>query len=241
MENLKVIYDNRGNDEFAGDWGLSIFVELSEENLLFDTGAKPEILKRNMENFGIAPREIDAVFISHNHWDHVGGLPFILNENKSFDIFIPEEEVQNFEEKLPEGVVCVPISSTTYISDRTIALKPMETGIPSPRVEQSLLVSTVNGYVLLVGCSHPGILEIAKKATQVVGEKLFLIIGGFHLYKLGDKEIKEIAQKLKEFASFVAPCHCTGEKGIEIFKEEWKDNFIEVFAGLEIPLDEKVL
>jgi 7,8-dihydropterin-6-yl-methyl-4-(beta-D-ribofuranosyl)aminobenzene 5'-phosphate synthase len=106
-----------------------------------------------------------------------------------------------------------------------------------PAYEHSLVISTAEGFLLLTGCSHPGIVEIAKKAVTICGEELFLIVGGFHLYKSADERIIEVAEELKRFTRFVAPCHCTGEREIEIFKEIWKDRFVEAAAGVEIPLE----
>jgi len=237
MENLKILYDNTAVNGFAPDWGFSALVELSEETILFDTGAKPEVLAENMERFGVDPSEIDTVFISHNHWDHTGGLPYLLEKNGNFELFIPEPDCPEFEENLPESVVCVPISAPTYISERAISTGMMTTGMEKPAYEHSLIVSTAEGFLLLTGCSHPGIVEIAKKAVTICGEELFLIVGGFHLYKSSDEKIIEVAEELKRFTRFVAPCHCTGERGIELFKEIWKDRFVEVAAGVEIPLE----
>ncbi|WP_163329338.1 MBL fold metallo-hydrolase [Desulfurobacterium thermolithotrophum] len=234
MENLKILYDNRALSGYREDWGFAALIELSDETILFDTGAKPEVLAENLKKFGVNIEEVDVVFISHNHWDHIGGLPYILKKNKDFELFVPEPDCVEFEENLPESVVCVPITTPTYISERAVSTGIMETGIEKPSFEHSLIVSTAEGFVLLTGCSHPGIVEIAKKATEICGEELFLIVGGFHLYKSPDEKIIEVAEELKIFTRFVAPCHCTGERGIELFKEILKDRFVEAAAGVEI-------
>ncbi len=239
METLTILYDNRALPPFLPDWGFSALIELKEESILFDTGAKPEVLKKNMETAGVDPSSIDKVFISHNHWDHVGGLPYVLSKNDSVEIYVPETDYFEIEKELPETAICVPVSAPTYISERALSTGILPTGLEKPSEEQSLIVFTERGALLITGCSHPGIVEIAKKAVSLVGETLFLTVGGFHLYKSTDDEILEVCKELKNFTQFVAPCHCTGDRAISLFKESWGDRFVEAVAGLEIPLSEE--
>ncbi|RUM42379.1 MAG: MBL fold metallo-hydrolase [Desulfurobacterium sp.] len=240
MESLVIVYDNRATEGFKADWGFSALVELEDELILFDTGASPEVLKENLELAEVAPEEIDVVFISHNHWDHTGGLPFILERNREVELFVPESSCSYFEELLPETAVCVPVSEPVKISERALSTGVLPTGMDNPKEEQALIVGTPSGYLLLVGCAHPGIVEIAKKAVSLVGEELFLIVGGFHLYNSPKEETEKVAEELLNLTRFVAPCHCTGDVGIEVFRRTFGDRFIEVKAGVEIPLEEDV-
>ena len=70
---LKIVYDNEALKGYKKDWGFSCLVE-GEKNILFDTGAKADILLENMKKMGIDVKKIDAVVLSHNHRDHTGGL-----------------------------------------------------------------------------------------------------------------------------------------------------------------------
>ena len=234
VESIRVLYDNRSKDGFVADWGFSAFIEADCGNILFDTGADATVLSRNMELFGISPNDVDAVFISHNHWDHTGGLKYIVSAKSDIEVFVPESDCEEFEEELPESSICVPISEPTYISECAVSTGVMNTGLEKPSHEQSLVLKTQEGSVLVVGCSHPGIVNIVRFAYELAGEKLFLVIGGFHLYKKSRSEVIQIAESLKEFVENVAPCHCTGEEAIGLFKEVWKDKFIEVVAGSEL-------
>jgi len=88
---ISIIYDNTVfKKNLQSDWGFSALIE--EKNtpkILFDTGANGKILLSNLEKMGIDPISIDEVFISHAHFDHIGGLSAFLNVNKKAKIYIP--------------------------------------------------------------------------------------------------------------------------------------------------------
>ncbi len=190
---LTIVYDNEvfeENPNLKSDWGFSCFIE-GKENILFDTGTKGDILISNMKALNVDPREIDKIVISHEHFDHNGGLGEILKHTKDVEIYrikgsIPGVKVIEVGEdkvELADG-----IWSTGKLGGLFIK-------------EQSLVLEGKEGWYVLVGCSHPGvdkILERAKDIGDVVG-----IIGGFH----GFKKL-EVFKELK----FICPCHCTSLK-----------------------------
>ena len=100
--------------------------------------------------------------------------------------------------------------------------------------EQSLLIDTKRGIILIVGCSHPGILNIATKAKNILNKKIHLILGGLHLRGYPRAHLFHIISLLKNETERIAPCHCTGEDATEIIKEVWKEGFIEVAVGTSI-------
>jgi 7,8-dihydropterin-6-yl-methyl-4-(beta-D-ribofuranosyl)aminobenzene 5'-phosphate synthase len=64
---------------FMAEQGLSIMVETdSGQKVLFDAGASEAVLMNNLKAVEVEPKDFSAVFVSHGHYDHVGGLvPFI--------------------------------------------------------------------------------------------------------------------------------------------------------------------
>jgi 7,8-dihydropterin-6-yl-methyl-4-(beta-D-ribofuranosyl)aminobenzene 5'-phosphate synthase len=75
---LTVVYDNEASQAgLQADWSFSCLVEDNGLRLLFDTG----LLLRNFEKLNLDPHNIPEIFISHSHWDHVGGLLDILRLN----------------------------------------------------------------------------------------------------------------------------------------------------------------
>ena len=85
------IYDNyQVNPDLKTGWGFSCLVEVRNGlKILFDTGADGKTLLYNMKKLGTNPALIDEVFISHTHFDHIGGLSEFLNINKKAKIYIP--------------------------------------------------------------------------------------------------------------------------------------------------------
>lgn len=98
--------------------------------------------------------------------------------------------------------------------------------------ELSLSLSTEKGEVLFVGCSHSGVENIVQESLDKTGNKVDLLIGGFHLLPFDRKETNKICIKLKnEFkVAKVAPGHCTGHLAFKTLSDLYKKDFI--YAGL---------
>ena len=212
---ITIVYDNEVKQPgLKADWGFSCLIETQDAPpVLFDTGADGSILLHNMSQLKIDPGVIGIVVISHPHWDHSGGLKALLKVNKDAELYLP----QSF-----------PIGG---ISERkiTVVKEPLQirnnifnTG-ELDGIEQSLVVNTDKGLLVVVGCSHPGvgsILDAASRFGQVYG-----IIGGFH----GFRDFKRL-----EGLSFICPCHCTAHKA-EI-KRLFADQCMDCGAGVVIEL-----
>lgn len=193
---ITIVYDNEANAGLTSGWGFSCLVE-TEEKILFDTGDDGEKLICNLRQLNIQPKSIAAVAISHNHWDHTGGLREFLKLNNNAKVLHPKS-----------------FSKPTEISPGVHSTGALGTFIK----EQSLVVNTDEGNVVITGCAHPGLGKIINKAKQL-GE-IYGVIGGFHEFsKL------EMLQNIK----LIAPCHCTQYK--QEIKERYPAQFREIKAG----------
>ena len=83
---IKIIYDKYSLDEklYTG-WGVSFLID---DRILFDTGEDGEKLIHNMEYLGVHYEKIEAIVISHDHWDHTGGLRNILKKNRNVLVYV---------------------------------------------------------------------------------------------------------------------------------------------------------
>jgi 7,8-dihydropterin-6-yl-methyl-4-(beta-D-ribofuranosyl)aminobenzene 5'-phosphate synthase len=97
--------------------------------------------------------------------------------------------------------------------------------------ELSLAISTPDGLVIVVGCSHPGIDKIVEAATKI-NPRIYFIAGGFHLVVSKDEEIEKIVVALRDTykVAYVAPGHCTGEPTFTALKKAFGDRYL--YAGL---------
>lgn len=85
-----VLSDNRGLDpQLEKEHGLCVYLETAKYKCLLDTGAS-DIFVRNAAKLNVDLSEVDYVFISHGHADHIGGLPFFLKLNSKAKIVMSE-------------------------------------------------------------------------------------------------------------------------------------------------------
>jgi 7,8-dihydropterin-6-yl-methyl-4-(beta-D-ribofuranosyl)aminobenzene 5'-phosphate synthase len=88
---VTVLSDNRRLDEtLKQEHGLSVLLDTGKFKILLDTGASGLFIQ-NAERLGIDIMEIDYVFISHGHADHIGGLIPFLNINPKAKILISKK------------------------------------------------------------------------------------------------------------------------------------------------------
>lgn len=181
---ITILYDNTVSDSrLAADFGFSCLVAAHGKTILFDTGAKADILVKNMAAMGVDPSSIDMVMISHDHWDHNGGMSLVAGGRAP--IYVPD----SFATKLP---------GLTKIRDcRQISEGIYSTG-ELAGIEQSLVVQLGEEVVVVAGCAHSGVREILAAAGQF--GKVAALVGGLH----GFDELDLIAD-----LKVVCPTHCT--------------------------------
>lgn len=227
---LTILYDNNCYDHrLKSSWGFSCLVELDEKTILFDTGGDGEILLYNMRVLNKDPKTIDLIVLSHIHGDHTGGIWSLLREKPTLQVYIPESFPQEFEQRVKKyGAGVVRVNAPLEIDRGIYSTGEMDHGIK----EQSLFIHMPKGTILITGCAHPGIVNILEKVKTAVKEDIYMVIGGWHLSSAGEREIKEIMEVFHKMGiRNVAPCHCTGERAMAMFKSEYGENFIQAGVG----------
>ncbi|MBS3733126.1 MAG: MBL fold metallo-hydrolase [Desulfobacterales bacterium] len=187
---ITILYDNDALDtRLASDWGFAALIEAAGRRILFDTGAKGQILMENMSLLGISPESIDEIFISHDHWDHTGGLLKIL-EQKPVRVYVPDTI-----SKVVPARETVSLSRPAEIHDQIYSTGTLK------NIEQAMCIRQDGKVAVIAGCSHPGVATILSAASEIGPTSA--LIGGLH----GFSDFPAISS-----LDLVCATHCTRHK-----------------------------
>jgi 7,8-dihydropterin-6-yl-methyl-4-(beta-D-ribofuranosyl)aminobenzene 5'-phosphate synthase len=224
-------------DRAAGNWGLSL---LLGDDLLFDTHGVSAILMRRMREERVDVFGIRDIVISHDHWDHTNGLWGFLLQNRAVNVHVcphaGEALTRNIEVFGGSVRTCGGFQS---IRDGLVTTGELPAALNGNTLyEQALVLASAAGLVVVTGCAHPGIVTILEKVRQWSREKIYLVLGGFHLLDARDAEILRVIDRMKDLGvANVAPTHCTGEQATVLMKHHFGSRFVEIRNGsnVEIP------
>lgn len=229
---VTVVYDNNTYDtQLETAWGFSCLVQGAGKTVLFDTGGDGNILMRNMSKLHIDPGNIDGIVLSHEHDDHTGGLHEFLRKNSSATVFLLKSFTERFKSVIRKfGSPVFEVESPVKISENICLTGSLGTG--SAIREQSLIVRSEKGVIVITGCAHPGIVRILHHVKELMKDDIFLVMGGFHLKDKSSNELLEIITHFRQMqVKHAAPCHCTGKQAIQYFRSEYQQDFIETGVG----------
>jgi 7,8-dihydropterin-6-yl-methyl-4-(beta-D-ribofuranosyl)aminobenzene 5'-phosphate synthase len=233
---LHVVFNNVPYQaDLETSWGFACLIEGLEKTVLFDTGGDGGILLSNMEQLDLDAKAVETVVLSHIHGDHTGGLDGFLVRNPDVTVFMPESFPASFRHDVERlGAAIETVTGPRQLMNSVYSTGEMGQGIK----EQALIVDTSRGLVVMTGCAHPNVADMAEQAHEYLDKKIYLLMGGFHLGRKSEADIRTIIQRLKALGvEKVAPSHCTGDNAIALFRQEWQENFIEGGLGavIEVP------
>jgi len=217
----------------ASSWGLSLYVEIDygeeRHRILMDTSGSSDVLFTNIRKLGVNLSDVEAVFISHWHMDHCGSLSHVLPLLRpQTPVYVPSlnpSGIRTVREAEGTPIVC---SNSLSLMDGVMSTGEMIGGVS----EHSLVINLRDkGLVVLAGCSHPGIVNIVKRAQQVSGvSKVYAVIGGFHISS--KREGAHVAEFLqKSDVKLVSPCHCTGASARDAIADIIKSRCVKNGSG----------
>jgi len=267
---------------YLGQHGVSFLLEGTKGSntarILVDVGQNSPALLNNMRIMNISPSVIDAVVLTHCHYDHTQGVANLLKETGKRDIpviahsdifrthFITEpyfrhvgimpgdsrEEIEKAGGSLvltrdahvatPGIVTTGEVKRQTDFEEVGIGLKTMEKGevIDDPMLDDISVLARVKGkgLVIVTGCSHAGIVNIARHAIELTDcDKIEGIVGGLHLIDAPEARIKRTVEELcKLNPAWIYAGHCTGFKAqVELYLA-FGDRFSPLHTGMQIEI-----
>ena len=211
---VRIVTDNEAQAGFKSDWGFSCLIETDNCNLLFDTGYSRDILAFNLQQLHVPREAIGTMVLSHEHSDHIGGLNAV--RHPGMRVFVPSSFSRRFKHAVAQVTQMIDVTRPQEIVPGVYTTGELGAW---QKKEQSLVLKTPNGMVVVTGCGHPG-LEAILAAAATFGQ-LYGIIGGFHSFSQ-----LELLHEL----DLIVPCHCTAHKR-EIL-ERYPDKTERCGAGL---------
>ncbi len=137
------------------------------------------------------------------------------------------------------------VKRQTDFEEVRIGLKTIENGmvVDDLVLDDISVVANVKdkGLVIITGCSHAGIINIANQAIEVSGgNKIEGIIGGLHLVEASDTVIKRTVDELSKLnVAWISAGHCTGFKAqVELYRA-FGERFLPLHTGMHFELVSK--
>ena len=250
MLRITALMDNKPSENKAliAEHGLSLLARYGEKRILFDCGSGANTLA-NAHRLGIDLKNLDAVVLSHSHYDHAAGFRDLTEAGLGSPLLCTGAHF--FEPKFAvSGVCCTDLSAgfdrafmeshsirqqevadvyTPFPGVHLIAgfprvhdfekiperfLRRSETGfIPDDFADEICMALDVEGgLAVLVGCSHPGILNMMTHVRQVLGKPIRAVFGGTHLVEADGHRIDLTIHSLQDMGlEILGLSHCSGD------------------------------
>jgi len=225
-------------------WGFACLVEAHGKTVLFDTGGDPAVLRDNLAALKVDASRIEAVVISHFHGDHTFGAPGAGVKN-GLPVYTPRsfERYSEVHGALARaGLSPVPLSAPRTILEGFSISAPLSfpngmasgagEAVDAVAWEEALVVDTPPGLVVIVGCSHPGILAMVEQLKGSSARPIHMVLGGFHLLQKSLAEVEGIAMSMRSLGvARAGPTHCSGDDALYAFRKVYGDSFVRAGVG----------
>lgn len=250
MVRITALMDNIRSEHKAliAEHGLSYLLEWEDRRLLFDCGSGPNFL-HNARRLGRKVHNLDAVVLSHSHYDHAAGYRDLIelggdspllytgpeffqpkfafdgvrytDLSCGFDVSFLEDHrihhqvVTDMVEVFP-GVFLIggfPRTHNFETIPKRFVRKTIDGFMPDDFCDEiSLVLDTGENLAVLVGCSHPGILNMIGHIHSRLSKPVSAVFGGVHLVEADDERVRATVAALKQMGlKTLGLSHCSGE------------------------------
>jgi 7,8-dihydropterin-6-yl-methyl-4-(beta-D-ribofuranosyl)aminobenzene 5'-phosphate synthase len=204
--------------------------------------------------------DVKEVILTHNHWDHVGGLMTLRKEmmkrnpsalsvayvargifysrptqqGEGNQMIALKKEYEATGGKFIEHDGPAEIFPGAWLTGPVPRKYPERNWSVSGKVQtpaglvedtipedQTLVLNTPEGLVVVTGCGHAGIINILTFAqTEFPNQPVQAVVGGLHLFPATDEQLNWTADKLKDFkVANLMGAHCTGIEAVYRIRE----------------------
>eukprot|EP01084_Bolivina_argentea_P208299 355198_1 len=209
-------------------------IDNSTNKFLLDTGWNSEYIDSCFKREGIDKmlenKQIDFIFSSHEHMDHLWGIQAVLKYDSLITLLIPntyQPETMKYLNDIHKGKRIHLETDTMYSLFDGCAAKVFDVKtVLNISGEASLYFNIKEkGIVCVTGCCHQGIESLTDFASNYIedGENMYGVYGGLHIVPFSD-ELNEtqtqIIQNMKQYNFKKIACnHCTGLVAVRKMKE----------------------
>lgn len=232
---IVTLMENSALPGLTAEHGLSLYIEFGQTRILFDAGQSGAFAD-NARALGVDLGQVDFAVLSHGHYDHGGGLTRFLELNDHAPIYVNQyafgkhynaldkyigldPELENSQRLIfvKENIspipgakltACAGLPSTEPVEPFGLQMTHLGRKMPEDfRHEQYMILEEGGRRVVLSGCSHRGVVNIAGWLRPDV------LIGGFHFMKLSpdSPRLELAARSLLAGERVYYTGHCTGE------------------------------
>jgi 7,8-dihydropterin-6-yl-methyl-4-(beta-D-ribofuranosyl)aminobenzene 5'-phosphate synthase len=230
----------------AKEGGVSYLVDAGDARVLFDLGLNkrgrnPWTLESNARSLGESLAGVDAIFISHDHSDHVGG-----SLDGRIDLAGLERiglEPGRAKVVLPLRLACPGIE--VEIADRPTVIAPGVASLGAlpmlagGDVEQALAVKVEGlGVVLISGCGHPGLERMLERARALYDEPIAAVLGGLHYRDAGEARVAQDIELLKRLGVAIVGLspHDSTPRAMQAMRSAFGSGYLDIEVGRAITL-----
>jgi 7,8-dihydropterin-6-yl-methyl-4-(beta-D-ribofuranosyl)aminobenzene 5'-phosphate synthase len=224
MYKLTTLFENLSYQRgLISGHGLSYLLETPDSKILFDTGPSNAIINNaNMIKKDIS--EIDALVISHGHYDHSGGLMAVLERNEKAIVYLKKSALDSkysgYENYIgfPEGwekmqdrfhfisqkteiaanVFLIPETPLLHTNDTHFShffIREKDKFVKDKFTDEQFMVVEGREHIHIIsGCSHRGISNVLASASKQFNKPAGIVTGGFHLKNSSEEFVRIIAE-----------------------------------------------
>lgn len=209
--------------------GLSFYIEAESKKILFDTG-QTDAFTHNALALGINLADVDAVVISHGHYDHAGGLNAFLRLNQKAMVYLKRAAfadkyhgtqkrigVEVDTELLAGRVIYVDelleLDKGLFIVPKIPIVNREDTHFERFKVKKSgtfvhdtfedelfVVADSADGLSIVSSCSHRGITNMVEAVKSIFSKEIKAVIGGFHIAGCSAEQLEYTIRYFEQLA-----------------------------------------